>query len=137
MIVKNFALILGGLTLFTRSAVTQDSIGCFVDGECLDALLVAATVLGSPSECLEFCRGKPECQYYTHYESQQSCFAFHNCSEVSDDDCDDCVSGDVECENLTCDVSGKRAEIMMTGGMPRSLCPALIAHISYINQYKK
>ena len=103
---QNFALILCGLSLFAKSVVTQDSIGCFVEGECLNALLVAATVLESPSECLEFCRGKSECQYFTYYETQQSCFAFHNCPEISDDQCEDCVSGDVECENLICDASG-------------------------------
>ena len=71
-------------------------------------MFVGITNLESPQECLSYCRGTTDCEFFTHFSTDNACFAFINCVEFNNNDCDDCISGDKECADITCDSVGKR-----------------------------
>lgn len=48
-----------------------------------------------------------DCQYFTYYTSTGICIAFSECPSVTDDNCDDCATGQVGCELVyVCSVEG-------------------------------
>ena len=86
-------LLLSVLLLFCPLALGQDSIGCFVDGECLNGFTVGISKTNGSLECLEACAGVPSCVYFTHYDDDELCLKFETCPELSRDSCTDCTSG--------------------------------------------
>ena len=78
----------------------QDSVGCFVPGECTNALFLDYTNEAEDAQaCLEFCQDTPDCAQFTHFADSNGCNAFANCPAVSTA-CTDCYSGDATCPDL-------------------------------------
>ena len=103
---KKWLLVLSSQLFFRLTA--GDAVGCFTDGECLDSVTVGFTGgVSSSQECHEFCQMTPNCNYFTHYKSDDLCFAFLNCNTFSGTGCNDCVSSEVNCPDLQCDVEGE------------------------------
>ncbi len=75
---------------------------CYAPGECLGAVYTDFQPLADPVACHQLCIDTPDCLYWTHYNDttggdDYSCFAYLNCPDYSDEDCDNCISGYVEC----------------------------------------
>ena len=105
-----WALTLTALLALNSGASAESDIGCFVAGECLNSLYIGIAVRETDVDCLHFCKDTAGCQYWTHYDSDQACFAFVECKDLSVSTCSaegDCVSGDVECEDAQCDLAGQ------------------------------
>ena len=100
----------------------DDAIGCFLPGECLNSLFVNVTSTTFLQDCHDSCKEQEVrslpvyfhemlkcssftflkgCDHFTYYESSGTCFLFSNCNRYSAEDCqDDCISGDVGCQDL-------------------------------------
>ena len=107
--------------VIARPEVRDDTIGCFLPGECLKSNFVNVTNVDTLQECHNGCKEQEVlkrtallylmtcihlaytqgCDHFTHYESSGTCFLYSNCIEYSDEGCkDDCISGDVGCQDL-------------------------------------
>ena len=69
---------------------------------------------GSPAECLVQCRDTVDCQYFTYYERDGVCFSFINCKNFTSALCQDCISGDVECSDVECNLAGELNYLLIT-----------------------
>ena len=84
----------------------QDSIGCFVPGECLGSTYIGISIQEDATACLDACHGVLGCQYFTYYDNEDACIYFISCSNLSEEGCSGCTSGDNECESRQCDLAG-------------------------------
>ena len=72
---------------------TRDTeIGCLVLGQCHDNYNVGISEQLTAQGCLDYCNATLECNYFTHYSSDNVCFALNTCGTFVED-CTDCVSG--------------------------------------------
>ena len=76
----------------------QESIGCFVPVQCVGSTSVGITFNNDPRSCLQFCQAIPDCNFFTHYNSSETCLAYSNCPETNGE-CteEDCISGMLMC----------------------------------------
>ncbi len=56
--------------------------------------------------CLRKCQNWDDCKWYTYDPTLEDCLLFESCSTVSDDDCQSCLSGEVNCEAFKCGEKG-------------------------------
>ena len=49
----------------------QDSIGCYVDGECLQSNFIGVTEVDGLEECRQFCLDREGCIYFTYYRDSK------------------------------------------------------------------
>ncbi len=93
------SVVVAVIALAPLSVLSDDSIGCYVPGECKEALYLEFDELDTPDQCHELCIGTTGCQFWTHYDDEIDpvCFAYSNCPEFDDYYCDDCISGEVDC----------------------------------------
>ena len=105
----NFPLILLISILGECSCIDSSNkeIGCFVPGECQDSISIGVVQESTPEQCLDECKATDDCQYFSHYQDNAICILLLDCVELSDDNCVDCISGDVNCDILVCDEPGK------------------------------
>ncbi len=95
--------------LFMQCVISQDTIGCFVEGECFQSLYIDEEATEDEFECLEFCQETDDCLYFTYFANSRACVALANC-DVFDQNCDDCISGERSCEappDLVCNEPGQ------------------------------
>ena len=82
------------------------NIGCFVDGECLDSIAVGVSQQETADQCLSDCKEAETCHQFTFYRDDSVCVLFNDCSQLSDLNCDDCISGDASCDSIYCNEPG-------------------------------
>ena len=70
-------------------------------------MFVGVTIVPSAAECLMFCSSTSGCEFFTHYSADDTCFAFVNCVNYSEGSCFDCLSGDADCADVSCNVPGR------------------------------
>ena len=100
-----FALSL--LVLAASPALGQNqTIGCFVEGECQGGTTTGISIVNEINECLAFCDSVVDCSYFTYEAAGQICVAYSDCPEVSSETCLDCISGDAICPDLICEEQG-------------------------------
>jgi hypothetical protein len=78
---------------------------CFVSGSCVDSTLVAVTEPMDSRICLEDCQNQEGCNWFTYSDRLHFCELFNDCKSL-DQDCSDCVSGEVSCPPYQCDIEG-------------------------------
>ena len=99
------ALVTFALLFLASAAVAQEEeIGCYERGECLESVNVGFGLSDSVQECHKFCQGTTDCNYFTHYSDESLCFMFLDCAEFPGSNCTDCVTAEVTCDNLQCDI---------------------------------
>ena len=94
--------------LLAISSHSQE-IGCFVDGECSGGVIVGNSQAANSNDCLLDCKDNPDCHYFTFLGDIPACLLYDTCPELSTSDCEECVSGDVACEDngdVQCSVTG-------------------------------
>ena len=80
---------------------------CLIQGRCVNSQLIHLTGAGSATDCLQDCKDFPGCQWYSFKErSKTICELFSDCNEISTNDCDHCVSGQVQCDLINCNLPG-------------------------------
>lgn len=84
------------------------NIGCFVDGECLDSISVGVSQRETPNQCLTDCKEAETCHQFTFFRDDSVCVLFNDCTQLSDANCEDCVSGDATCDSLVCNEPGTK-----------------------------
>ena len=97
------------LTLILSSQAlgqVNNTIGCFVEGECLGGVSAGITSADTAQDCVEFCYSMDGCEYFTYSPTGGVCVAFADCPELSSDSCQDCVSGDATCPSELCGLTG-------------------------------
>ena len=75
---------------------TESPLVCYEKGECLYSNLVDVTYPSSVEECLQHCRRTERCQWFT-YKFFESCELFESCEYLSDNECNNCITGQVTC----------------------------------------
>ena len=65
---------------------------CFVPGE-VYGLLIGVVPVSSYGACLEECRGLSGCLWFTEYYEESLCGMFETMTDIHDDDCPSCISG--------------------------------------------
>ncbi len=102
----------------------QESIGCFVQGECTDSLyLIETSTPQGELQCLEYCTGVEGSSHFTYKSGDESvsmagdffgkkysysmlhlqyCLCLANCVELNTEECDSCSSGDISCFEDEC-----------------------------------
>ena len=81
------------LAAVTSAASDERTIGCYVDGACLQSVSLTSLTSNSVADCYSICQATTGCNYFTQYEDSNLCFAFLDCNTFSTDDCEDCISG--------------------------------------------
>ena len=84
------------LSLITSSAVAE--LQCFVEGQCLNSPILDITLQEDANACLKHCQEDPTCRWFTFDDAVDLCELFETCPTLSDDQCDQCVSGENTCE---------------------------------------
>ena len=79
---------------------------CDIRGECIDSDLLQITSTENSIECLKICQENTDCNWYTYRKSQKYCVLYNTCTEISDDYCSNCVSGESICPYYECNLSG-------------------------------
>lgn len=79
---------------------------CHVPGECQNGIQIDEQLAETYSQCQEFCIDNPDCQVFTHYESNSFCKLWYNCSGISTT-CSQCFSGERDCPTAVCSQSGQ------------------------------
>jgi hypothetical protein len=85
----------------------NDTIGCFVPGECQGGTTTGISIVPTVNECLDFCDTVTDCAYFTFEIAGQVCVVYSDGPELSAETCFDCVSGDALCPDLICEEPGK------------------------------
>ena len=81
------------ITAVANSTFLEGSeIGCFVPLECTESVAVGLSVQDSPKDCFGFCQEVADCNFFTHYDTDNTCIAYANCNQVNEN-CTDCISG--------------------------------------------
>jgi len=71
---------------------------CNIHGICIDSDLLDFTNATSGTECLQDCKDFSGCEWYSFNQgSEYTCALLANCNELSTEDCDNCESGQVDC----------------------------------------
>jgi hypothetical protein len=78
---------------------------CFVPGGCVNSSLVGFSQTSDSRGCLEDCQVKDGCNWFTYREQLNLCELFNDCNSL-DQDCTECVSGEVSCPAYQCDIEG-------------------------------
>jgi hypothetical protein len=78
---------------------------CFVPGGCVNSSLVGYSHPSDSRGCLIDCQIKDGCNWFTYREQQHYCQQFKDCDSL-DQDCTECVSGEVSCSAYECDIEG-------------------------------
>lgn len=64
-----FSIISSLLFLSSAAKVQDDSIGCYVEGECLDSQLLTVQLhIPDPVRCSETCNDYNGCLFFTHHQ---------------------------------------------------------------------
>ena len=97
------------LSLFAAPVLGQNnsSIGCYVEGECIEGVSVGIMSADTVQDCVSFCKDVAACEYFTYSTSVGVCVAYGDCPRLSVDQCSDCVSGDASCPAELCGIEGK------------------------------
>ena len=85
----------------------EKTIGCYVDGECMNSSSVGFNSSNGTTTCYDFCQDTPDCNYFTNYPSESLCFAFSDCIDFSTENCPDCTSVEADCPPLECDANNE------------------------------
>ena len=87
---------------------TESPHVCYEDGECLYSNLIDVTYPSSAEECLQHCRRTDRCQWFTFKTHGGSfCELFESCEYLSDNECTNCVTGQVTCPDQQCNILGR------------------------------
>ena len=76
----------------TGSTSTLSPDLCFVPGE-VYGVLIGVVPASSYGDCLEECRGLGGCLWFTEYYEESLCGMFGTMTDIHDDDCPSCISG--------------------------------------------
>eukprot|EP00095_Tigriopus_kingsejongensis_P004225 maker-scaffold74_size411160-snap-gene-3.17 protein:Tk04225 transcript:maker-scaffold74_size411160-snap-gene-3.17-mRNA-1 annotation:"type iv pilus-associated protein" len=115
-ILQQSTVILGVLLALDRAwsdktaptVVNAAGLQCFVDGECLDSMLIDVEPTNTSSMCLHHCQNTRGCEWFTWYKDTSLCASLSVCLRLNGTYCgDNCVSGEVECPEFYCGVKGK------------------------------
>ena len=92
----------------TSQRPTESPHVCYEDGECLYSNLIDVTYPSSAEECLQHCRRTDRCQWFTFKTHGGSfCELFESCEYLSDNECTNCVTGQVTCPDQQCNILGR------------------------------
>merc|ERR1712062_562877 len=99
------------LILIFASYVKADIENCNAIGECQNAQISHLFTASSHLQCLEICKVKTDCKWYSfHYyaEDEFNCVLYSTCESVVDHDDNSwgCVSGRKNCPTAFCGVEG-------------------------------
>jgi hypothetical protein len=78
---------------------------CFVPGRCVHNSLVAVSHPSDSRGCLEYCQNQDGCNWFTYSNRLNFCELFNDCTSL-DQDCTECLSGEVSCSAYQCDIEG-------------------------------
>ena len=96
------------LLLFSHARADQKyTVGCFVSGECVNSIVSGVAVANSVGECVNFCQSATSCEYFSFNPADNVCLVFDDCPELSNENCDSCVSGNRGCPNEICGFPGE------------------------------
>jgi len=92
------------LLSLSGSSVFGQEIGCFVPGHCINAPFAAfSATTDSVDSCHRFCKSNINCNYFSFLgedpdnDLDNGCFVYVDCPFFSEDDCENCFSGDADC----------------------------------------
>jgi hypothetical protein len=125
MVISTLLLLILSLLALTMG---QD---CFVPGGCVNSSLVGFSQPSDSRGCQVDCQVKDGCNWFTYREQLNLCEQFKDCNSL-DQDCTECVSGEVSCSAYQCDIEGtcnvsifcnlKKAEVNFFGFFSREIC---------------
>ncbi len=69
---------------------------CYSRGSCKGDKEDVLAGIASFLDCHKTCRGREECQWFTHNEATKTCFLFSNCPDI-DENCLNCVTSEKMC----------------------------------------
>ena len=100
-----------GLTSVFSFSNRNDGAGkgeptCDIRGQCINSDLVGIRQARNSQECLAHCQNKDNCKWYTFEPLKDLCELFQFCTELDEETCPSCLSGQVECEFARCGIQG-------------------------------
>ena len=93
--------------IFPISVLSQDTIGCYINGECKDSLYADVGSFDHDYDCHQFCIDTTGCHFFNFYTNDRLCFAYVNC--VAFEPSGVAIAGDSTCaiKGPTCFVTGR------------------------------
>ena len=83
---------------------------CNIKGQCEDSDLQEIIIAKDSIDCLKACQDNSECNWYTYrpqnHFSKNYCFLWKNCSSISFEKCEKCVTGQKTCPYYKCNQPG-------------------------------
>ncbi len=104
------------VVLLVRPSLGQEDLLCKVPGECFEGDFNDETLAASYTQCLIYCQDDRDCTFFTYYTDTTICITFSSCPEITDDDCNDCLTGEVDCPlDPTCNEPGECVDADFVG----------------------
>ena len=79
---------------------------CSVPGQCTDSTILKAFKIETKELCLEEAKQTPNCTWYTFHPKYELCELFSECNSLTEDNCDECTSGESTCVPYKCEIQG-------------------------------
>ena len=79
---------------------------CHQPGLCQSSYLIGGGTTQTYLECQVLCLDNPDCNYFSHLETNQFCELNFNCSNVDPGLCSDCFTGERDCPTQICSQPG-------------------------------
>merc|ERR1711860_211535 len=79
---------------------------CNIQGRCHNSTLLSVANADNLKDCHTKCKTMQSCKWLTYDSEADFCFLFSDCSSIVQDeeDCLDCVTSEVDCPLLDCDL---------------------------------
>ena len=101
-------MLLSVVLIFLISKISfAKTLTCFESGECIQSQFIKGTVLNSYNDCLLQCQEEFLCNWISFDELLGICELFQNCTEISEKNCENCLSSEKACPLRQCNVIGE------------------------------
>jgi len=85
---------------------------CFDLGQCKNSIALGATTADSTNQCLQLCKETSGCEYLTFDHTNGACLLYTECTSLGTEECEQCLSGPVNCNYIECGIPGQCVGIL-------------------------
>merc|ERR1712027_3038 len=85
---------------------------CFDLGQCKNSIALGATTADSTNQCLQLCKETTGCEYLTFDHTNGACLLYTECTSLGTEECEQCLSGPVNCNYIECGIPGQCVGIL-------------------------
>ncbi len=75
-----------------------NDLQCFAPGECISSQEINIVPSQDEFQCNQECKESSKCAWYTFFPDSNACHLLSSCGSIEDTYCQNCISGQKECD---------------------------------------